>query len=217
MKNLLFKAFYQGKDEEFLGAGNCASVALIKAAMFTFGHEVISYVKEGKDYKVTLKNGDSVSFSEDELSYAKKESSFIIGKSEDENEKKEFQKILDFAHLCFAVICKMAQLNGDFSSRFSKFIIPENFEIAVEIINDGTLTPQVYEFLGLEEHVTPTFRYKLKKRVKQPLGMVIWTKSHAMYCSEGSFDRYGKKEKFDGRIMAKLPGKLALGIFQVKP
>ena len=217
MKDLLFRAFYQGRDEESLGAGNCASLGLIKAAIFTFGFNVISYKKEEDTYNVILKNGDKLSFNEAELHFAKKESSFILGEHENLEEKKQFIEILDYAHLCFASICKMAQKNGDFSSRYSKFIIPDNFEMAVEIINDGTFTPNVYEFLGLENHVTPAYRTKLLTKINEPYGMLLWTGVHAMYANNGYFDLYGKKEKFKSRIMIKLPGKIAAGVFQIKP
>jgi hypothetical protein len=216
MKKLLFNAFYQGKDEESVGAGNCASIAIIKAAMYTFGYDVIGFEKELSIYHVTLKNGEKISFNENELLYAKQESSFIIGKHSNETEKKQFSEILDYAHLCFTTICKMAQHNGDFSNRYSKFIIPENFELAVEIINDGTFTPHVYEFLGLEDNASATYRANLRKKVKQSYGMVLWTKSHAMYASEGYFDLYGKKQKFKRRVMSKLPGIIATGIFKLK-
>ncbi|MDP2890476.1 MAG: hypothetical protein Q8P34_16110 [Bacteroidota bacterium] len=216
MKDLLFKAFYQGRDQESLGAGNCASLGLIKAAIFTFGFDVISYKKEDDTYRVILKNGDKISFTESELNYAKKESSFILGEYKSSDEEEQFSEILNYAHLCFASICKMAQINGDYSSRYSKFIIPENFEMAVEIINDGTFTPNVYELLGLEDYVTPTYRTKLTHKINESYGMLLWTGVHAMYANNGNFDLYGKKEKFTGRIMLKLPGKIAAGIFQIK-
>lgn len=217
MKNLLFNAFYQGKDAESIGAGNCASIAIIKAAMFTFGYDVVSYEKEQNSYLVTLKNGENISFNDNEFLYAKKESSFIFGKYKNESEKEQFSEIINYAHICFATICKMAQKHGDFSSRYSKFIIPESFELAVEIINDGTFTPHVYEFLGLEDYASATYRIGLRKKIKQSYGMVLWTNSHAMYSSEGYFDLYGKKQKFKRRVMLKLPGKIAAGVFQLKP
>ena len=43
MKNFVFKAFYQGKDQESLGAGNCASVAITKAAIHTHGFNIFNY------------------------------------------------------------------------------------------------------------------------------------------------------------------------------
>ena len=140
-----------------------------------------------------------------------------MGSYKNDTEKEQFTEILDYAHICFATICKMAQKQGDFSSRYSKFIIPDTFELAVEIINDGTFTPHVYEFLGLEEHASATYRTKLRKKIKESKGMVLWTNTHAMYASGGYFDHYGKKQKFTGRFLFKLPGKIAAGIFQLKP
>ena len=217
MKDLLFKAFYQGKDEESLGRGNCASLALIKAAIYTFGFDVFNYFKESDTYYIILKNGDKLSFTEKELAYSSREASFILGKSENPTEKEDYKKIRSYAYLCFASICKMAQKNGDYSRRFKKFIIPDTFELAVEIINDGTGTPEVYEFLGLENNVTPAYRTKLLTKIKEPFGMVMWTGTHAMYANNGYFDLYGKKRKFKARFMMGLPGKLATGVFQIKP
>ncbi len=217
MKEFLFNAFYQGKDKESLGAGNCASLALIKAAMFAFEFNVFSYHKVQDTYHVNLKNGEYLTFTDSELFYASKESSFLLGKYVNSSEKEVFEKIRSYAHLCFTVICKMAQKNGDYSSRFKKFIIPETFELAVEIINDGTGTPEVYEFLGLENNVTPAYRTKLVTKMREPYGMVMWTAAHAMYANNGYFDLYGKKQRFKGRVMISLPGKIATGLFQVKP
>ncbi|ELR69294.1 hypothetical protein C900_05178 [Fulvivirga imtechensis AK7] len=217
MKDLLFTAFFQGRDEESLGAGNCASVAVIKAAMYTYGFDVFTLNRNSHKYDIRLQNGEQVAFTKAELDYAKRESSFILGESKSAAEQSEYKKIIEYAHLCFATICKMAQLNGDYSSRFSKFIIPDSFEMAVEIINDGTFTPNVYEFLGLEDSVTPAYRLRLTKKIQESYGMVLWTGSHAMFAAEGYFDLYGKKEEFKNRVMLKLPGKIATGVFQIKP
>ncbi len=213
---LIIRSFYQGKDEESLGAGNCASVALIKAGMYSFGYDLLQYEVFDQTYHVKMKNGDSVEFNSEELEYASRESSFIPGKTEDDETKKEYDKAIDYAHLCFATMCKMAQRYGDYSQRFSKFIIPKDFETAVEIINDGTFTPEVYEFLGLEEHISPVYRTRIEKRVKSKMGSVIWTKSHAMFAANSFFDRYGKPVKLKNRFMLRLPGKFITGLFQVK-
>jgi hypothetical protein len=217
MKEYLFKAFYQGKDLESLGAGNCASLALIKAAMFTFGFNVFACEKTLDNYHVTLKNGVTLGFTESELLYASRESSFVLGAYENASEKEVLEKLRSYAYLCFTVICKMAQKNGDFSNRFQKFVIPETFELAVEIMNDGTGSPEVYELLGLENNVSPAYRTNLVSKIKEPIGMVMWTVAHAMYANNGYFDLYGKKLKFKGRVMLALPGKIATGVFQLKP
>jgi hypothetical protein len=138
---------------------------------------------------------------------AKRESSFVP--SDTESEEK------NYAHLCFATMCKMVQIHGDYSQRFSKFIIPNSFEQAVETINDGTYTPEVYELLGLEKNVTPPVRYKLKKHISDDCGMVVWTASHAMFAADGYFDLYGDRTKFKSRTMFQVPGKIFIGVFQL--
>lgn len=216
MEELLFKAFYQGKDTQSFGAGNCASIALIKAAILTFGFDVFNYSKQDEIHQVELKNGEKLVFTDSELEYASKEASFILGETQDVNEKIEFEKIRSYAYLCFTSICKMAQKHGDYSKRLKKFIIPDSFELAVEIINDGTYTPLVYEFLGLEDYTSPIYRMKLNARINSNLGMILWTNTHAMFTTNGYFEKYGDKIKFTGRAMYSLPGKIALGIIQLR-
>lgn len=214
-KSIIIKAFYQGKDMESLGAGNCASVALIKAAIYSYGFDVLQYEVRGHTYHVKLKNGDDIAFTKEELAYASKQSSFIQGKTENDETRKQYKKILDYAHICFATICKMAQKHGDYSQRRSKIVVPDDFEEAVEIINDGTLTPEVYEFLGLEDNVSPVYRKRIWRWIKGKKGLVIWTKSHAMFAANGYFDLYGKPVRLKARFMFKLPGNLVLGLFCV--
>ena len=60
--NNLFNAFFQGKNEELVGAGNCASIALIKAAMAKFGMEVLECVLTKGLYKVKFRNGERIEF-----------------------------------------------------------------------------------------------------------------------------------------------------------
>lgn len=215
-KKLLIRSFYQGKDEEFMGAGNCASVALIKAAIYTFGFNVFNYTIENEIFQAKLKNGDKLSFTQKEFEYASKQSKFIPGKPLNEQELNAFKEINYYANLCFTIICKMAQKHGDFSQRFSKFIIPENFETAVETINDGTFTPEVYEFLGLEDNVSPVFRMRIRKRIRSKRGLVVWTGSHAMFAAGGYLDLYGKPVRFRKRFMIKLPGNFITGLFLLK-
>lgn len=204
----IFSAFYQGKDEESTGAGNCASVALIKAAIYTYGFNVFDYIFENDVYTIQLKNGDSIQFTLSELEVAKRESSFVPSGAECDEK--------DYAHLCFATMCKMVQIHGDYSQRFSKFIIPDSFEQAVETLNDGTNTPEVYELLGLEKHVTPVYRYKLKEHLSDDCGMVVWTSAHAMFAADGYFDLYGERTKFKSRTMFQVPGKIFTGVFQLR-
>jgi hypothetical protein len=211
----IFPAFYQGVYEDSTGAGNCASIALIKAAIYTFGFEVFEYTLQNDKYSVKLKNDDTVQFSVTELDFAKSQSSFILSDTDSQEEESAFNEILEYAYLCFATICKMVQIHGDYSQRFSKLITPDSFEQAVETINDGTTTPEVYELLGLEKNVSPIYRYKVKQHVSDDCGMVIWTTGHAMFAADGYFDLYGNRTKFKSRTMFRVPGKIFTGVFQL--
>ena len=215
--NKIFTAFFQGKDETAAGAGNCASIAIIKAAIYTFGDQIFQeWSQQENRYNIILKNGDQVTFTQEEFDYAKEEASFILGEAENEADNQLFVEMRELAYLSFTAICKMVQIHGDYSSRLKQFIIPEDFKTAVEIINDGTDTPDVYELLGLEDHVTPIYRWKIKKRTKSDTGMVIWTKGHAMFAAKGYFDLYGNRIKIRNRVMRILPGNVISGMFKLK-
>lgn len=213
----LIRAFYQGKNEENAGAGNCASIALIKAAINTFSFNVFDLEDNGDTKIVTLKNGEQVSFDKSELILTSKNSSFILGNAKDELEIDLFPKLLDYAHICFVVMCKMIMKFGDYNKRLDEFIYPDNIELALETLNDGTNTPNVYELLGLENHVSPVIRYRnLRKIVNQQPSCVAWSGAHTVFASNGYYDRYGIAFKFSGRVMKKMPGKFIAGVFYLK-
>lgn len=214
---LIFSAFYQGKDFEDEREGNCASIAIIKAAMYTFGKNSINYILNKNTYEVTLKNDDKISFTKDELELVKKDASFILGDFEkDGNTKKKYEQYLDFAHLCYAAMCKMVAKKGDYNSRLKKIIYPQDFQLALETLNDGTHTPSVHRLLGLEKYVSPTFGSEFRKKAKEDVGMILWTYSHAMFAANGNLDLYGNKIKVSGRIMRAIPFKILLGGFKLK-
>jgi hypothetical protein len=217
---LIFTAFYQGKDAEGDREGNCASIAIIKAAMYTYGENAISYVVKNGVYQVTLKNGAQVSFTEDELDLVVKDGSFVLGDYQDDKDDGAsldiYGRYRDFAHICFASMCKMVASEGDYNSRAGKTIYPEDFELALETLNDGTHTPSVHELLGLDEHVTPAFGGKFKKRVWADVGMVFWTPRHAMFAAKGRLDWYGNPIRVRGRLVGPFPHRMLVGGFKLK-
>jgi hypothetical protein len=71
------------------GGGNCASVAVIKAAIATYGvNNVFKNVKDNpqlKEYLITLRDGRVISLNYDRTTYGIKKSAFIYtGNSNDE-------------------------------------------------------------------------------------------------------------------------------------
>jgi len=63
----VIRAFHQGHEGDF----NCASIALIKCAIATFGSDNVfkAVTKENDVYKITLRNGETVILSKTRVRY----------------------------------------------------------------------------------------------------------------------------------------------------
>jgi len=67
----ILSSFCQGS------ANNCASVALIKAAMYKYGYnQIFSYQRKDNNYNMLLRDGIKLTISQDELNSAKNYSNF---------------------------------------------------------------------------------------------------------------------------------------------
>lgn len=130
----IIRGFYQGI------AGNCASIAAIKAAIMAFGARPV-FSRTGADgdgYVVVMRDGDDeYSFTADELEMAKRMSRF----------RGDHAVLLSHAHFMFAAMARRAQLeNNDGSSGMS-------FAEAVDSLNDGEYWKEGLHWLGLERFV----------------------------------------------------------------
>jgi len=198
----LFYAFYQGEvasDENV--AGNCASVALIKAAIARFGIGHV-FQTEGIEngYKVKLRNGKEFSLNKNELEKAKTASALQRGTGSNEDVQRLYDEILDYAHLCFAVIVKYVYIYGEVcENNIVKKV--SSFDEAVKSVNDGLYTPLCYYHLGLENHI------RKMKRLSSTNGLnaiVGWSLHHAVYINDQRYDNRGEPEgmtpKYYGRF-----------------
>lgn len=103
----LFSAFKQGivKTQE-KKAGNCASVAIIKAAIGTYGTgKVFQQHLRENGIAVILRDGTLLSLTLAELEMASAASAFLPG----DTAQKELKEIFNYAQLCFAVLVKRYQ------------------------------------------------------------------------------------------------------------
>jgi hypothetical protein len=173
--NLLFNAFKQGiVESDAKKAGNCASVAIIKAAIGTFGvAKVFEIKKSEKTNAVKLKDGATFEISDTEIEYAKNKSKFIPG----DTTKTEIKQIFEYARLCFAILCKSYQIQS---------YKGKPFEFVVDKLNEGYTTSDIHGLLGLNKKLignNPS--YELLKSYKN---LVLWNSAHAVYYSEGFYD-----------------------------
>jgi hypothetical protein len=172
----LIKAFNQG------AANNCASIALIKAAIEVHGTDgVFKLTKNQQDYTAKLKNGAEVIFTQQELDLSIKVALFTPGLSEDAAEQLVYNEILLYAQKCFAVmVCMHQQINQE-----------ATFEKALNVLNNGANSNYISAFLGLEQYTTD----RIRRMNPGEKGMIAWAQKpwlkHTVFMSQNVFDDDG--------------------------
>ncbi|MBS2033804.1 hypothetical protein JST97_02400 [bacterium] len=164
----IFGQFGQSKE------GNCASVAVIKAALDKYDGKVFQSVsKTANGYDVTQQDGKKVSISKDELKTAAKFADFK-GKP---NEAKSL------AVLCFATIAKRGSQEGMGS-----------FDQALKKLDSGFDPKKAAQLLGLGNKIKEID----PKTAASQDGAVAWNNVHAVYEDNGKTDSYGTAKVADG-------------------
>lgn len=182
----LIKSFKQTKVNlpSVSSLGNCASIAMIKASIEVFGlNNIFDYEKVGNVYKVVLKDGTKLSFTESELSRSNEVIGFELN-IHDTNKLQLFQSIYAYACLCMCVMTKRVMEIGEAGDGIG------DFEAALMALNDGANTPSLPEKLGLQNYFTsPGFHNKSN------IGMMGWLNGHTVYMSNKYYDNYGTPQK----------------------
>ncbi|MBB6237579.1 hypothetical protein HDC90_002201 [Pedobacter sp. AK013] len=179
----LYKAFKQdrvhfaGILSRFGGGGNCASVALIKASIGTFGiNGVFKEVKTDSTAKmVYIKRRDDkiIVLSFDRLNFAKKH--FFIKTQTDAISK----KISDYAAFCFAVMCRAKQLEMGYDANY--------FYRGVDKLNKGQNASEIHKILGLQKVIVNDLSIS---NIKKYSNLVLYNAPHAVYSSNGYYDEF---------------------------
>ncbi len=155
--------------------GNCATIALIKAALATFKTIDNVYSEftrgEGGSYHMVFADGVIVDVSAAEVTMAKDLSGI----------KNTGGKYYEDAIIMYASICKRILVQKEDPG------CVHNFKNAVEDINSGHSTSSVHELLGLKRKDIPV------SSLATCPGAVIWCSAHAAYCSMGMQDLLGEK------------------------
>ncbi|WP_218155306.1 hypothetical protein [Chitinophaga sp. YR627] len=179
----LFNSFKQGERP------NCASIALIKAALNIYGLNNLFLIERISDtsQKIILKNNKSFILTNSEISQANQSADFVFIA-----DNAETRKIVEYAVLTYAVMAK------------NKQIIDEevDFRTALENLEYGAYTPTVYKCLGFEKGK----QVKKLRRLSggDYSGMVAWSSAHAVFACEGYMDYHGSRKplwfKYSGRF-----------------
>jgi len=168
--------------------GNCASTAVIKAAMDRYGSDVFDSVKQLEDggYEVKLQDGETVRLTREEMEAAATAAHY----DGDDPEAKAM------ATLCYATMAKRAQDMGHEGA--------ETYSEALLSLGNGEVTKNVPEYLGLADKVVKIDVDDIEGRS----GVVGHGNGHAVYIDtvedhdtldDGTYtDAWGDPHEFDG-------------------
>ncbi|WFB69111.1 hypothetical protein [Chryseobacterium sp. WX] len=167
--NLLFNAF---KQSNVNGGGNCASIALIKASIGTFGlGKVFTSERDNLNMvlKVKLKNSTQCNIKYSEIDQSIKENGFKLNSTSE-----AAIAIKSYADTCFAVMVKVNELISK-----QKF---KSYEESLSSMLDGYYTPNIYSLLGLKFKQIPS------NELVNYNNVIFYNSYHAVYSSYGYYD-----------------------------
>jgi hypothetical protein len=180
----LFKAFkqdavvFEGVRNKFGGGGNCASIALIKAAIGTFGingvFKSVSTDAAKKTVTVTRRDGKVLVLTFDRRDDGK--AHFFVQPYATPQDALS-QQISEYAAFCFAVMCRAKQLEMGYDA--------DHFYLGVDKLNKGQAAADVYALLGLQKVVIADLSTDNLSKFKH---VVLYNSPHAVYSSGGQYD-----------------------------
>lgn len=172
---------------------NCASIALIKAAMLRYGYDkVIQYEKHADVYNVILRDGSHLNISQEELELAKKFARFEINKVLSEH---DINEVMLHAHLLYACIAKKVQLEGYYGCEeddgsYHKYKPVKKYSKALRFISRTSIcTDKCYVLLGL--NIKGKINDYTDTTVLNEDGTILYSKGHAVAAYQGKIDCYG--------------------------
>ncbi|MBN9420293.1 MAG: hypothetical protein J0I12_32900 [Candidatus Eremiobacteraeota bacterium] len=164
--------------------GNCASTALIKAAMHEFGPQVFQSVEKLPDgsYTVTMRDGFRENISPGELEAAATATHYAGGSSETKS----------LATLSYASMAKRAFAMGHEGA--------QTYGQALLSLNDGEVAGNVPLYLGLEHHVD----FIRVDQVREHDHAVVSGNGHAYFVEKQGDqyigDKWGDPTVYQGRV-----------------
>jgi len=182
------EAFYQGS------ANNCASVALIKAAMLKYGYKnIFTFSESAGNYKITLQSGDTLSVSNTELKLAEQYSNFELSGNLPAAQQKD---VLSYAYLSYAAIAKYIQLYGYWSCEDkygNSYPIAPMYDYlnALRFITMTSFcTDNCYKLLGLKIAGGKINDYTNATVLNQK-GTILYSWGHAVAANHNTIDCHG--------------------------
>ncbi len=173
-------------------ASNCASIALIKAAMSKYGHKnMFTWRMANGHYKIELHNGIKLSITNDELEQASQMAGFGTA---DVEQLPEADSVLFYAHLSYACSAKFIETKGywgcedDGSPHFSAML---SYKKALRFISKTSFcTDNAYRLLGLSVVGGKCKDFSSTNPLPDS-GILLYSNGHAVTAYKNQLDCYG--------------------------
>ena len=195
--SLRLQAFYQGQT------GNCASVALIKAAIDRYGlGQVFDTIRTGSLVRIKLRSGQELTVTDAERRQATGAAMFVrcdttqTGINRNSLPSAEAAQIVQYANLCYAVMAKFIATYGEYDClrRDNTTADPEpvaSFTAALATLADGVCSDNVYRHLGLEVLNAKHVEFDPSLDLTHTPGVVVYSNKHAVMLWRKYFDFHG--------------------------
>jgi hypothetical protein len=195
--SLRLQAFYQGQT------GNCASVALIKAAIDRYGlGRVFDTIRTSTTVNIKLRNGQFLTLTDAERKQAASAAQFVRN---DQSKPKpvgsdlpiaEATPIIQYANLCYAVMAKFIATQGEYGclnrdNTISARTRVVGFAAALATLANGVCCDNVYKHLGLEVVNPQHVEFTTSLDFTHTPGVIVYSEKHAVALWRKYFDYHG--------------------------
>lgn len=161
------------------GGGNCASIALIKAAIGTYGFagtfKSVLVDHQNKRFLIDLRDAEDrvhhLSFKN--YRRAARKSAFVL-----HDQTETAKDILAFAEFCFAVMVEIKRQTYRWNRRYKR---------AITDLNKGEATAYIFELLGFSIKSIKDVSIENLRTLEH---LVLWNPPHAVYSSRGYYDEF---------------------------
>lgn len=188
-KEQLCNAFKQGtvhlpRLRRIGGGGNCASVAVIKAAIGTLGIDNVfkSVIVDQRNsrYIIDLRDEDAAMY---HLSFGDYEVGARGSAFELTGNDTISRELFEFARFCFAVMAEVKR---------KEYRINRKYTRAVADLNKGESAYYIHSYLGLKATDVKDVSILNLSSLKN---LIVWNNPHAVYSSEGVYDEFFEKHE----------------------
>jgi len=169
-------------------ADNCATVAIIKAAILKYGiNRVFRVRKKLNSYIITFRDKKIITLTDSDLRSMNSANDLVFSRYPDKKKKEQLHRLKSYVRLCFAAIVRNIQLNGYQGKEYTES------EAINDLLLKGLDTSQLHRLLGLLRKTRSAHRFALShlKKLRKLKGVLVYSDDHIVVASSGYYEDFG--------------------------